>query len=69
MHLQLNNGDHNIIMWTPVHVRQFKLTDVPAELVSQDIPISQLLDMDSIVEESLTMPLGLIVLKKGRLEV
>ena len=35
LHLELNNGDHdNIIMWTPV---QFKrLTDVPAEPVSQD---------------------------------
>ena len=46
LHLELNNGDHT---WTPVHVRQFKrLTDVPAEPVSQDIPVSQLLDMDSI---------------------
>jgi hypothetical protein len=46
IHLELNNGDH---MWTPVHVRQFKqLLDVPAEPVSYDIPVSKLLDMDTI---------------------
>ena len=66
--LELNNGDH---MWTPVHVRQFKrLTDVPAEPVSQAIPVSQLLDMDSIEYcggESDNAP-G-VVLRKGSLEV
>ena len=36
-------------MWTPVHVRQFKrLLDMPAEHVTQDIPVSKLLDMDII---------------------
>ena len=68
LHLELNNGDH---MWTPVHVRQFKrLTDVPAEPVSQAIPVSQLLDMDSIEYcggESDNAP-G-VVLRKGSLEV
>ena len=68
LHLELNNGDH---MWTPVHVRQFKrLMDVPAKPVSQDIPASQLLDMDSIEYcggESGNAP-G-VVLRKGSLEV
>ena len=58
-------------MWTPVHVRQFKrLTDVPAESVSQDIPVSQLLDMDSIEYcggESDNVP-GVVV-RNGSLEV
>ena len=66
--LELNNGDH---MWTPVHVRQFKrLMDVPAEPVSQAIPVSKLLDMDSIEYcggESDNAP-G-VVLRRGSLEV
>ena len=58
-------------MWTPVHVRQFKrLADVPAKPVSQDIPVSQLVDMDSIEYcggESDNSP-G-VILRKGSLEV
>ena len=47
-----------------------RLTDVPAEPVSQDIPVSQLVDMDGIEYcegESDNAP-G-IVLRKGSLEV
>ena len=51
-----------------MHVRQFKrLTDVPAEPVSQDIPVSQLVDMDSSGGESDNSP-G-VILRKGSLEV
>jgi hypothetical protein len=57
--IELNNGG------------QFKrLLDVPAEPVSQDIPVSKLLDMDTIEyceRESDSAP-G-VVLKKGSLEV
>ena len=57
------NGDHNI-MWTPVHVMQFKqLTDVPAKPISQDIPVFQLLDMNSIEYFPGVVP------RKGSLEV
>ena len=53
------------------HAQKFKrLTDVPAEPVLQDIPVSQLLDMDSIEYcggESDNAP-GVIV-RKGSLEV
>jgi hypothetical protein len=68
LHLELNNGDR---MWTPVHVRQFKRpSDVPAEPVSHDIPVSNLLGMDSIEyceRESDSAP-G-VVLRKGSLEI
>ena len=65
--LELRNGDH---LWTPVQVKQPKplVDDKPIEHVN--VPVSELLDLDSIQYcGSDTDNAPGVVLKKGSLEV